>query len=87
MLRRDNRMSFFSPRLCKVYLGKQLICQPQCHIGCDRASTVLQSTNRAKHSSSTRCSCELLDQLKLFKLHCSLRLSWSFEQSKQFKIL
>lgn len=61
---------------------------PAVTFGCDRASTVLQSTNRGKHSSSTLCSCELLDGLKLFKqLHCSLRFSWSFEQSKQFKIL
>lgn len=75
-------------KLLKVYLGKQLLGRPQCCVGCERASTVPWSANRAEHSSSTLCSCELLDQLKLFKqLRCSLRLSWSFEQSKQFKIL
>lgn len=84
VLGRDSKGPFFSSKPCKVYLGKQPLGQPVC----TRAGTVSQSTRRAGQSSSTLCSCELLDQLKLFKqLRCSLRLSWSFEQSKQFKML
>lgn len=84
VLGRDSTGPFFSSKPCKVYLGKQPLGQPLCM----KAGTVSWSTRRAGQSSSTLCSCELLDQLKLFKqLRCSLRLSWSFEQSKQFKIL